>query len=183
MSDKRTFRTKTEYTAAVLAELNPNELALLNFTIYLHPKHTAYYKMFACGKFDDCWEYLMKHRGEMVIENVPPKFLEQAQHLIKNAIELSKEATAVVELGFIARSWLRLATELKLTPKSIPYIEMERAFFCGAYAVMSVMKKIGEDIEEGDEEEMELIYIQQIEAMWQECEAFKAAMLFDPEQN
>ena len=78
------FKTKESYTAAIMQELTQTELALLNFTIYYNPKHAAYYMMFHQGEYSKCWDYLMKHRGDMVIENVPEKWKSQAEHSIKS---------------------------------------------------------------------------------------------------
>jgi hypothetical protein len=174
MSGKRTFRTKTEYTASVIAELSPTELALLNFTIYHHPDHVEYYQMFTRGRYGDCWEYLMKNRGKIRLENVPPQLMEQAHCAIKNAIAMKNEATAILEaeVGVIKKAWLSLADELNLTPGSIPHTEMEKTFFCGAFTVMHALKSISDEN-----------FITVLDGMDEECEAFKAKMLFDPEHN
>ena len=78
------FNTKESYTAAIMQELTQTELALLNYTIYYNPKHVEYYMMFHRGEYGECWDYLMKHRGDMVIENVPEKWKAQAEHSIKS---------------------------------------------------------------------------------------------------
>ena len=70
---------------ATQKELTSTELALINFTIYYHPDHVEYYRMFACGEYTACWNYLMKHRDQLVLANVPEERKSLAEHSIKSA--------------------------------------------------------------------------------------------------
>lgn len=91
-SEQRTFPTKESYTTAILEELTQTELALLNFVIYYNPAHSQYYMMFQLGQYKQCWDYLMKHRDQLVLANVPEKWLSQAEYSIKSvkAMNLGK---------------------------------------------------------------------------------------------
>ena len=119
----------------------------------------------------------MKHRGEINLDNVPPPLMKQAQHAIKHAVDMKNEATATLkdEVGLVKKAWLSLANELQFTPGSIQYTEMEKAFFCGAYTIMQIIKKL--------EDASEDTAFATLDSIDQECELFKAAMLFNPELN
>jgi len=88
-NDLRLFLTKESYVSAVMTELTQTELALLNFTIYYNPKHAEYYRMFACGEYKACWEYLMENRGDMTMDNVPEKWRSQAEHSLKSVMAMN----------------------------------------------------------------------------------------------
>ena len=79
--------------------------------------------------------------------------------------------------GFIKASWLLLAKTLQLQPGSIQCIEMEKAYFAGAYTIMKSVKTIGDKVL--DDHAAAGI----LDAIWQECEAFRISQQFDPEHN
>ena len=77
--------TKEEYDVATNELLSPTEIALLNFCIYWNEKHTEYYMAYHSGRFEWCFDYLKKNRGELIMENVPEKWKDQAKSAIKAA--------------------------------------------------------------------------------------------------
>jgi hypothetical protein len=83
-----------------------------------------------------------------------------------------------MEARFLETAWLALATNLNLKPGGIQYIEMRRAFFAGAYTVMGILKAIGQNSDESEEADVDIL-----ESMHQECEAFRLDVTHDPNQN
>ena len=80
-----------------------------------------------------------------------------------------------MEAEIIQKNWLSLADKLLLKPDSIQYVEMRRAFFAGAYTVVSFVKIASEyDAETGAD---------MLESVWQECESFRMIITHDPELN
>jgi hypothetical protein len=82
-----------------------------------------------------------------------------------------------MEEGLIEASWLVMAKDLILQPDSVQYIDMKKAYCAGAYVVMKAVKIIGE--KDFDEDVAASI----LDAIWQECEAFRISQQFDPEHN
>lgn len=54
--------TKEEYQSKIFTELSMQELINVNPQIYFNPEHIKYYNNYQLGKYDWCWDYLMKHR-------------------------------------------------------------------------------------------------------------------------
>lgn len=82
-----------------------------------------------------------------------------------------------MENGLVKSSWLMLAKELNLTPGSVQCTEMEKTYFTGAWMIMNSVRIIGEKELEDD------VAAQILDAIWQECEAFRISQQFDPEKN
>ena len=79
----------------------------------------------------------------------------------------------------IEEAWLLLAEKLEIKPLSGQYIDMRSSFFAGAYAIMTIMRSIGEHYDDDNEEED----VDLIESLHQECREFVAEITYNPEQN
>lgn len=80
--------TKSEFFKKLEKEFSVEENALVNFNIYLSPAHTDYYIRYKAGDYQWCFDYLIKQRHLLTIENTPVGSRDLARHAIQSAILL-----------------------------------------------------------------------------------------------
>lgn len=79
---------KSEYNLRLLKELTTEEAVLINTNIYYNEDHLHYYNAYHREAFDECYEYLMRHRDLLQISHTPERYKSTAKLMIKNAKQL-----------------------------------------------------------------------------------------------
>lgn len=81
--------------------------------------------------------------------------------------------------GHIQQAWLLLAETLEIEPNHNIYTDLRNSFFTGALTIMTFMESVGKN-HANNTEDADVAFV---ESLHQECEEFRIAVIYDPEQN
>jgi len=72
-----------EFLKKVAGTFTVKQIVLIQFAIYFNPDKIFYYEDYHLGHYEKCFKYLMENAFELTLNDVPNKFSDIAQKMIK----------------------------------------------------------------------------------------------------
>ena len=87
----------------IVNELEPEEAGCFNFCIYWNPKHLKYRELFQSKKYQQCKDYILKHRQEISLESVSSDRKAIASANIEAMRRIRNKPHATIRLSDVIR--------------------------------------------------------------------------------